>query len=284
MWGLRLLQQNPDLRVLHDSRFVDALLPLLNLPGRGVMYNGSSQFARRITLPPSAQLQAGLMRALRRTLFAQMTMPVAEADVSDSGAVIVVRRSAIASSGGRALLNHDQLMFTLRFVLLAATTKLLEWPPEERTLAQAVETWRTASVAIAPHGAGLTNMIFMPRGSIVVEIIAYGQTGRVYGALAQMMGHRYTDCYYSRNQHSTLNLSFPLPIRERFEHYTAFSLDLTYFMDECIRRVRFPNTAIAPYSFSKQVELAASGRDSKESIAKQRIHVSTREYFDSGRA
>lgn len=111
-----------------------------------------------------------------------------------------------------------------------------------------------------------------------------GQMGRVYGSLAQMMRHRYTDCYYSRNQHSTLNLSFPLPIRERFEHYTAFSLDLTYFMDECIRRVRFPNTAIAPYSFSKQVELAASGRDSKESIAKQRIHVSTREYFDSGRA
>tara|TARA_Y100001958_G_C21196429_1_gene523698 strand:- start:383 stop:1582 length:1200 start_codon:yes stop_codon:yes gene_type:complete len=240
MWGLGLLQQNPDLRVLHASGFVDALLPLLNLTGRGVMYNGNFQLARRITLPPSAQLQAGLMGALRRTLFAQMTTPVAEADVLDSGAVIVVRRSAIAQNGGRALLNHDQLMFTLRFVLLDATTKLLEWPPEGKTLTQAVETWRTASVAIAPHGAGLTNMIFMPRGSTVVEIVAHGQKGRVYGALAQMMGHRYTDCYYRRNEHGTLNLSLPLPIRERFSQYTAFSLDLTYFMDECIGRARFP--------------------------------------------
>ena len=204
------------------------------------MYNGNSQLARRITLPPSAQLRAGPMIALRRTLFAQMTMPVTEADVSDSGAVIVVRRSAIARNGGRALLNHDQLMFTLRFVLLDATTKLLEWPPEGKTLAQAVETWRTASVAIAPHGAGLTNMIFMPRGSIVVEILAHGQMGRVYGSLAQMMGHRYTDCYYMRNHHGTLKLSLPLPIRERFSQDTAFSLDLAYFMDECIRRVRFP--------------------------------------------
>ena len=254
MWGLDLLQRNPALRVLHASGSFGALLPLLNLTGRGVLYNGKSQFARRITLPPCAQLEAGLMSALRRTLFRQMPMPLAEATVSDTGAVIVVRRSAIATNGGRALLNHDQLMFTLRFVLLDATTKLLEWPPEGKTLAQAVETWRTATVAIAPHGAGLTNMIFMPRGSIVVEISAHGQVGRVYVTLARMMGHRYKDCYYSRNRHGTLNLSLPLSIRERFSQYTAFSLDLTYFMERCIRRVHFPQSNDkAPYSFSKQV-------------------------------
>ena len=163
-----------------------------------------------------------------------------KADVSVSGAVIVVRRSAIIDSGRRALLNHDQLMFTLRFVILHATTKLIEWPPEGKTLTQALETWSAASVAIAPHGAGLTNMIFMPHGSSVIEIIAHGQTGQVYGVLARIVGHRYRHCYYSRNHQGTLNLSLPLPIRERLSQSNAFSMDLTYFIGECTRTVRFP--------------------------------------------
>lgn len=242
MWGLRLLHENPDVRVLHDSSFVGALLPQLNLRGRGVMYNGY-QLARRITVPPTAQLQPGLLGALRRTLFTQMPTRVEPANASDYS-VIVVRRSAITKYGGRALLNHDQLMLALRFVLLKETTKLLEWPPEGKTIAQALETWSSASVVIAPHGAGLANMIFMPRGSTVIEIIARGQMGQVYGRMARMLGHRYTHCYYSRHHNGTLNLSLPLPIREKLGIFTAFSLDLTYFMDECIQEVDFPQRKV----------------------------------------
>lgn len=236
MWALRLLHENPRLRVLHASGFVEALLPILNLTGRGVLYNGKSQFARRITLPPSAHMQSGLITALRRTMFAhlKMTIPKAVTDYSD-GAVIVVRRSATAKGGGRALLNHDELMLTLRFALLTTKTTLLEWPPEGRTLAQTVATWRTATAVVAPHGAGLTNMIFMPRGSRVVEIFRDGNALPLYKQLADMMRLEYTACPTREN--GLLKLSSPPSIQKRLGHTTGFSLNLTYFIDQCMRQV-----------------------------------------------
>ena len=51
---------------------------------------------------------------------------------------------------------------------------------------------------IAPHGAGGTNMLFMPTNSIYIEILSKDQAGRVYGTLAKMLGHRYVACIYDR--------------------------------------------------------------------------------------
>ena len=63
---------------------------------------------------------------------------------------------------------------------------------------EAVAAWGGARVAIAPHGAGGTNMIFMQAGGTYVEILAEGQRGRVYGQLATRMGLKYVPCIYNR--------------------------------------------------------------------------------------
>merc|ERR1712070_590934 len=98
-------------------------------------------------------------------------------------------------------------MFTLRFVLLKNGCSLTEWPPTGTTLAQARREWSSVNIAIAPHGAGLTNMLFMPQGSTIIEIIAEGQTGRVYGTLAQTLGHTYVGCYYNRTEPAVLTMA-----------------------------------------------------------------------------
>ena len=76
---------------------------------------------------------------------------------------------------------------------------LVEWPAAA-TLQQAASAWSTARLVIAPHGAGGTNIIFMPPGSTFVEIVASDQHGRVYGSLARQMGLRYVPCVYNRSE------------------------------------------------------------------------------------
>jgi capsular polysaccharide biosynthesis protein len=46
-------------------------------------------------------------------------------------------------------------------------------------------------VVVSPHGAGLMNMLFMPRGSSVVEIYPYHLQHNLYPTLAAFMqiGH-----------------------------------------------------------------------------------------------
>ena len=39
--------------------------------------------------------------------------------------------------------------------------------------------WSRATLAVGPHGAGLSNLIFMPRNGALVELRAIGRKGQV---------------------------------------------------------------------------------------------------------
>lgn len=80
-----------------------------------------------------------------------------------------------------------------------------EFPPEKTSLVVTARLWNRAKLAIAPHGAGLVNMIFLPPKSTVVEIIARGQTGDVYRGMAGSLGHTYVRCEYSHPTGSWLS-------------------------------------------------------------------------------
>ena len=62
---------------------------------------------------------------------------------------------------------------------------------EELDFAAQVALMRSTAVLVAPHGAGLTNMIFCPRGAHIVEIADLGFPNPNFYALASAMGHRY---------------------------------------------------------------------------------------------
>ena len=48
-----------------------------------------------------------------------------------------------------------------------------------------------ACALVGGHGAGMGNMLYMPKGSTIVEIIRKDQGGAVYGSLAKQLGHTY---------------------------------------------------------------------------------------------
>ncbi|KAJ8612931.1 hypothetical protein CTAYLR_006178 [Chrysophaeum taylorii] len=51
--------------------------------------------------------------------------------------------------------------------------------------------FRRARVVVAPHGAGLVNLVATPRGAIVVEFLDDSQPNFCYARLAVVLGHRY---------------------------------------------------------------------------------------------
>ena len=269
MWSLRLLRNHPEIRVMHGSKFVGELLGILGLPDRGFQASRlNPAFAGRLSMPPSLtadySLYAGpTMRSLAGAIRAPPGLRSATkpSPVTSAPAVLIVRRGAGARHGGRAMLNHDELVVGLR-QLLPPTVTLKEFPPEGMPIVTAASVWSQAHVAICPHGAGCTNMVFMPPNSTIFEIIADGQTGRVYQGLAVSLGHRYVECLYNRTvarAHSQLGFARNSP-------YTSFVLDVPWLLErirksgtlKTLRRSTHYRTVASPASSSSSRPRKAS--------------------------
>jgi capsular polysaccharide biosynthesis protein len=62
---------------------------------------------------------------------------------------------------------------------------------ENLTFEQQVQLMRDTAVLVAPHGAGLTNMMFCPPGAHIVEMADLGFPNPNFYAVASAMRHRY---------------------------------------------------------------------------------------------
>ena len=132
------------------------------------------------------------------------------------------------------MLNHDEMLAGLRHAMDnvgAARVAIQEFPPTATPLAVTASVWAQAHLVIAPHGAGLTNMIFLPPSATVVEVIAFGQTGAVYGRIARELGLKYVECRYNLSEaRGRSQLQF---VRQR--RYTSFVVDVTWLLS-CMAR------------------------------------------------
>eukprot|EP01051_Picozoa_sp_SAG22_P014599 SAG22_NODE_1796_length_3550_cov_3.789047_2_plen_363_part_00 len=95
--------------------------------------------------------------------------------------IVVIKRLEAEND----LENHDELENRLRF----------EFPDEELViydgtthLGGTVETFSGTNLIIAPHGAGLVNMMFAPPGCVVVELMHRHRSNWKYWHLATALG------------------------------------------------------------------------------------------------
>ena len=63
--------------------------------------------------------------------------------------------------------------------------------PGRLPVADQVALFSETQIVAGPHGAGLTNLIFMPEGGAVVEILRPGWTQGTYAWLSYLGGHAY---------------------------------------------------------------------------------------------
>ncbi|MHB9879194.1 glycosyltransferase family 61 protein [Pacificimonas sp. ICDLI1SI03] len=85
----------------------------------------------------------------------------------------------------RRLLNEDELWKLLE---PAGFEKVFM---EELDFRQQLALMKDASVICAPHGAGMTNMLFCPPGAVIIEMADPGFPNPNFYALAAALGHDY---------------------------------------------------------------------------------------------
>eukprot|EP00475_Leptophrys_vorax_P043628 TRINITY_DN8462_c0_g1_i4.p1 TRINITY_DN8462_c0_g1~~TRINITY_DN8462_c0_g1_i4.p1 ORF type:complete len:129 (+),score=45.14 TRINITY_DN8462_c0_g1_i4:279-665(+) len=72
------------------------------------------------------------------------------------------------------------------------------------TVREQIALFKQAAVIMGPHGAGLSNMMWMAQGSIVIEFPISPNYNVCFGNLARVLGHRYwivpelRGCYYGK--------------------------------------------------------------------------------------
>ena len=86
----------------------------------------------------------------------------------------------------RYLVNEDEILSSLSGLAFSSVCLA------GKTLSQQISLFAGASILVSIHGNGLTNMIWLPPGSPVIEIRRRGDyTNNCYYSLAQALGHRY---------------------------------------------------------------------------------------------
>lgn len=85
-----------------------------------------------------------------------------------------------------------------------------------------------ANVFVGMHGAGMTNMIFMPKGSLIIEIVGEFTDVNMplcgyYGTLAAVMGHHHYlyAIDWKDSCHMNMDLCFDpsIPAKEAYQFY-----------------------------------------------------------------
>lgn len=113
----------------------------------------------------------------------QSVIPAAAPEVGSSGLLYVSRNEARM----RRLLNEEAILPALRDLGFEIIR------PGEMPLATQVEKFRNARVVLAPHGAGLTNILFCRPGTTLIEIFP---RGGVHGSMFMRIASQRDFDYY----------------------------------------------------------------------------------------
>lgn len=134
---------------------------------------GESLRARRLTLVETDRFRPEMLAAARDAL----SQPQPDAD----GSVFISRRRA----RGRRLRNEEVLEALLGEFGVEPVAM------ERLSLEEQIGLMGRTRTLIAPHGAGLSNMLFCPRGTRIIEIADAGYPNPNFYAMAAALGHDY---------------------------------------------------------------------------------------------
>jgi hypothetical protein len=139
--------------------------------------------------PKSASMEVGILQRNRSLPFYNS----AESEIKTSGAE------------RRSIPNINELKG-----LLGAETRTSIIDTSEMTPNDSVSIYGNLSVLVGQYGAGLTNMIWMPRGSLVIElrgpgVLADDNWDGCYKILAESLGHRFEVLEAQEDWHSPID-------------------------------------------------------------------------------
>lgn len=153
--------------------WLDASLARIGVEPAAELPRGAALRADEMILVACDRFRPELLSAARRA--------AADPPTDANARIFVSRRSA----RGRRLLGEDVLEPLLeRYGFESVEMERLPWEAQVACMSR-------TSVILAPHGAGLTNMLFCPAGATVVEIADPAYPNPNFYAMAAALGHRY---------------------------------------------------------------------------------------------
>jgi len=98
----------------------------------------------------------------------------------------------IKRSQKRFLVNHCEVELALKSLAHQYGLEYFHYPdnpiPNVNTT---LDVFSRAAVIVAPHGAGLANLVLVPSGAFVVEVLMEQDINLCYQALSYQLGHRW---------------------------------------------------------------------------------------------
>jgi Glycosyltransferase 61 len=159
----------------HNQRFQREAFAHLGLPADKIIDTASVPFLRaeRLVLPRRVnKFEPWIIPWLRETL-----LPLGQ-NVSAAALpkrIYISRRKA----SSRGVANDAEL------TALLESHGFVGVQLEEHGLAEQIALFRQAEAIVAPHGAGLTNLVFCEPGTLVVEFISVGYGSELYAKIGQ---------------------------------------------------------------------------------------------------
>ena len=180
-------------RVLYPSTGVriDELLDLYDLPKsleKRIVYPHETFRIQHFLYPSSIHGLFDYHPGVLREAFGSIVRRAGSLDGPNAGEFLYIERGPSAL---RPLLNEDEVIACLP-----------EFRPvrlENMTILEQVRLFSKASVIVAPHGAGLSNIVFAPIGCAIVEIMMDRYCNWCYRRIANILEKDY-NCVVGRAQ------------------------------------------------------------------------------------
>ncbi len=208
-----------------ERRIVEALIPE-NVVVEEVSPDIRIRADQYIHLPPLTQEWDGFLPEVylefyRKRVFEAFSLR--EDERSKKERVYISRRKAKK----RRIENEEQLERALSKMGFSAHCL------EDLSLAEQVRLFRDAAVIVAPHGAGLTNMIYS-KSATVVEFFSSNYPGRNhYRLLAASMGHDYGNLFFGKKfRQDELQIPWKIPYPSELNN-----ADITVEVDSVVAKL-----------------------------------------------
>jgi len=202
------LLANPDIRIhVKSSPKIKELMKLYHLdPARivtgtiqaDVIYVPQGGSCTRSACSLCVRMMADMFAKISSTL--NPTDPPSAVDLrlpiklmhSSSQQVLADYVVLIQRSSKRYLRQHAQIEIILKDISKEFNLTYVLYPdkPVPR-MRSTLDIFRRALLVVAPHGAGLSNIVFAPSGVFVVEVLSRTALVHCYMSLCEDLGHRY---------------------------------------------------------------------------------------------
>lgn len=219
------VSDNEGVKIFQISSFASTTFTLLGLGSNRACDDRFTVYPRVLLPPPTTDPRDAATVARLKSMSSRLVAAAGMAEVTpeDKPTWLVINR---AGAKQRRIVNHEELMLGLREAFPSITfrefgggdgvagegegmkylrpadgvagakglnnTRRDQEERNEGGIEHSLRQFRSCWGVIAPHGAGLSNIVFIARSNAsVVEIVGKGQAGRVYEALAGQFGHRH---------------------------------------------------------------------------------------------